>query len=65
MSCHSRTVLYEVHQFSCFDVNECKTGAHACHDTCLNLIGGYKCACLKPGRVLAEDGYSANRFRMP
>lgn len=30
---------------SCEDVDECKTGAAQCQQTCTNTLGGYECSC--------------------
>ena len=41
------------------DVDECRTGAHSCQQTCLNQIGSYRCAC-RNGYQLASDGKHCN-----
>ena len=32
---------------SCYDINECETGANECHNEsiCMNTKGSYKCQC--------------------
>ena len=42
------------------DVNECKTGSHACQHHCINKLGMYSCSC-NIGYVLAGNKKSCNR----
>jgi len=39
------------------DITECKRGLHNCTQRCIELIGGYVCACNK-GYELEDDGQS-------
>ncbi len=37
----------------CIDINECEEDAHNCTDVCVNVQGGFKCAC-NQGYTLAD-----------
>ncbi|CAL4112653.1 unnamed protein product, partial [Meganyctiphanes norvegica] len=54
---------------SCEDINECKEQPDVCDQTCLNLIGGYRCDCRRGFRLVGEnkckDIDECSQFRKP
>lgn len=44
------------------DINECETGVHGCSQMCINVDGGFNCACyfgftLRDDRETCEKGW--------
>ncbi|XP_063876640.1 hemicentin-1-like isoform X2 [Scylla paramamosain] len=54
---------------SCEDVNECEEQPGVCDQTCLNLIGGYRCDCRRGFRLVGQshcvDIDECSTFRSP
>ncbi|KAK7084983.1 Hemicentin-1 [Halocaridina rubra] len=40
---------------ACEDINECQEDPTICDQTCLNLIGGYRCDCRRGFRLVGQD----------
>nr|XP_053650237.1 hemicentin-1-like [Cherax quadricarinatus] len=40
---------------ACEDINECQEQPHACDQTCLNLIGGFRCDCRRGFRLVGQS----------
>ncbi|XP_066942937.1 hemicentin-1-like isoform X1 [Macrobrachium rosenbergii] len=40
---------------SCEDINECQEEPKVCDQTCLNLIGGYRCDCRRGFRLVGQN----------
>jgi hypothetical protein len=47
---------YGLDGYKCFDIDECASGQHSCHEnaSCGNLLGSFSCTCL--------DGYEGDGF---
>lgn len=45
-----------IDKFNCAELDECRTGQHACHEyaECINTMGSYHCRC--------KDGYEGDGF---
>ncbi|KAG0728614.1 Hemicentin-1 [Chionoecetes opilio] len=54
---------------SCEDINECEEQPGVCDQTCLNLIGGYRCDCRRGFRLIGMtrcvDIDECSKFRSP
>ncbi|XP_063600048.1 hemicentin-1-like [Penaeus indicus] len=54
---------------SCEDINECTETPGVCDQTCLNLIGGYRCDCRRGFRLVGQsrcvDIDECSQFRSP
>ncbi|XP_050723288.1 hemicentin-1-like isoform X2 [Eriocheir sinensis] len=54
---------------SCEDINECVEQPGVCDQTCLNLIGGYRCDCRRGFRLIGQsrcvDIDECSKFRSP
>ncbi|XP_068231428.1 hemicentin-1-like [Palaemon carinicauda] len=54
---------------ACEDINECQDEPNVCDQTCLNLIGGYRCDCRRGFRLVGQnkcaDINECAQFRSP